>query len=124
MAEIRTEIAQILETDQSEAGKIEWTECLTKFNRLAFLGSRHITGNYLNRKYRNTDEKIQLSSINEIDWEDNSFRTMIEGLAIKAKLQKTPSDVNLLENKLDAVKATMVTVEDLKQLCKHYVKKC
>jgi hypothetical protein len=123
LANIKTEIADLLQSDEKMEGKVDWSECLTKFNRFAFLGSRHISGHYLHHKYRNNEDKIQLSSISEIDWEDSSFKSMIEGLAVKAKIQKHQSDFQSLENKLESIKSSVTTIENLKVLIKHYVKK-
>ena len=80
---VELEIMKILEQNYDNSS--DWSTCTDNFQRLTFLNCRHVTGNYLRQKYKGTPQELQEFPTGEIQWDDQTFKTLLESMTKRVK---------------------------------------
>ena len=123
LAELKTVELEIIELlEKNYESNQDWSVYTDNFQRLTYLNCRHVAGNYLRKKYKGTPQELQEFITGDTNWDDPTFKTLIESMSKRTKPTQS-GELATLEAKIEKIKTSTINVEEMKQLCKHYLKK-
>jgi hypothetical protein len=126
LLEIQQQIILVMEANYSMDLKLDWTGCIAKFQKIVYMMSRHIIRNYLYHKKPNVLQSELKASEMEINYQNPDFCELVKNVYHKFDNTQEKIELSKIEDKMENVmakQANYVSLEDVKNLVKFYVKK-